>query len=210
MTTDINNINPVLLEEDDRIVAYLKGQMTAEEEQKFIKELEENQELKEKAIVTARLVKGLKQVGMRQDSEIIDALLVSSKEDVEKAVKTAEKQRKAKVISLQKTSAWLSIAASLIFVVWLGLEYSDYRSTTGLGNQYGNSAFTAEMISRGADSPSEAETPEFYTNLDINMSRIKRTLKMLFMSCLYAGSFLRWKPITIIQTIRLKLAGTLL
>ena len=129
--------------------------MSAEEEQQFIKEVEENKELKEKAIVTARLVKGLKQVGMRQDKDIIDALLVSSENEVEQAARNASKQRK--VISIHKTSTWLSIAASLIFVVWLGLEFNDYRSTTGLGNEYGNSAFTTEMISRGADSPSEVE-----------------------------------------------------
>lgn len=157
MTTDINNINPVLLEEDDRIVAYLKGQMSAEEEQQFIKEVEENKELREKAIVTARLVKGLKQVGMRQDKDIIDALLVSSENEVEQAARNVAKPRKASILSIHKPSIWLSIAASLIFVVWLGLEYNDYRSTTGLGNQYGNSAFTAEMISRGAGSLSEAD-----------------------------------------------------
>ena len=42
MIKDINNIDPRLLEEDDRIVAYLKGQMNAEEEQQFLKELENN------------------------------------------------------------------------------------------------------------------------------------------------------------------------
>ena len=67
MNTDINNIDPKLLEEDDRIVAYLKGQMSEEEEQSFLKELEDNPELKGKAISIARLVKGMKQVGSEQD-----------------------------------------------------------------------------------------------------------------------------------------------
>ena len=45
MIKDINNIDPKLLEEDDRIVAYLKGQMTVEEEQQFMKDLENNPDL---------------------------------------------------------------------------------------------------------------------------------------------------------------------
>ena len=60
MKLDINNIDSRLLEEDDRIASYLKGQMSGEEEQAFLQELEENPDLKERAIIMARLVKGLK------------------------------------------------------------------------------------------------------------------------------------------------------
>lgn len=69
MIQDIDNIDPKLLDEDDRIVAYLKGKMSEEEVQNFMKELEENPELKEKAIAVARLVKGLKEVGTEQDKK---------------------------------------------------------------------------------------------------------------------------------------------
>ena len=40
MKLDINNIDSRLLEEDDRIASYLKGQMSGEEEQAFLQELE--------------------------------------------------------------------------------------------------------------------------------------------------------------------------
>ncbi len=157
-----NNIAPKLLEEDDRIVAYLKGQMSAEEEQQFMKKLNDNPELKQKAIVTARLVKGLKQVGAAQDKETKGAFLASSTEGVqsavEKAIHTEEVSAttSARTVSIRRTSTWLSIAASLIFIVWLGFEYNDYRSTTGLGEEYGN-AFSSSMIIRGAESPTDAE-----------------------------------------------------
>ena len=39
MIKDINDIDTKLLEEDDRIEAYLKGQLSTEEEQKFLKDL---------------------------------------------------------------------------------------------------------------------------------------------------------------------------
>lgn len=158
MIKDINNIDPKFLEEDARIESYLKGQMSADEEQKFLKELEEKPELKEKAIVMARLVKGLKEVGAEQDKAIIDAFLASSEEEISAIAKKATQEEVAalhasKTVSIRK---WISIAASLIFVVWLGFEYNDYLNTTGLGEEYGN-AFTSSMIARGTESSTSAE-----------------------------------------------------
>ena len=58
MEVDINKIENRLLEEDDRIASYLKGQMSGEEDQAFLRELEEKPEMKERAIIMARLIKG--------------------------------------------------------------------------------------------------------------------------------------------------------
>ena len=158
MIKDINNIDPMLLEQDDRIEAYLKGQMSADEEQLFLKELEEKPELKEKAIVTARLVKGLKQVGAAQDKATQGAFLASSTESVRSAVeKTIHAEKiSAAAPSTRRISMWLSIAASLIFVVWIGFEYNDYRHVTELGDTYAD-AFTSSMIARGDESLTDAE-----------------------------------------------------
>ena len=185
MIKDINNIDPILLEEDDRIVAYLKGQMTVEEEQQFMKDLENNPDLKEKAIVTARLVKGLKQVGEEQDKDIRGAFLASSEQGVEAVARKAtqiketaivaeqeavhakrertgtyyrrvEPETKAKTAPIRKVSTWLAIAASLVGIVWLGIGYNNYRHTTGLGEEFGN-VFSSSMIVRGAETPSQAE-----------------------------------------------------
>ena len=186
MIKDINNIDSKLLKEDDRIVAYLKGQMTAEEEQQFLKDLEDNPDLKEKAIVTARLVKGLKQVGEEQDKGIRDAFLASSEQCVEDVAnkatqiddtsivdeqeadrsereliganyrRVAESEKKATTAPIRKVSSWLAIAASLVGIVWLGIGYNNFRHTTGLGEEFGD-AFSSNMIIRGADTPSKAE-----------------------------------------------------
>ena len=185
MIKDINNIDPKLLEEDDRIVAYLKGQMTVEEEQQFMKDLENNPDLKEKAIVTARIVKGLKQVGEEQDKDIRGAFLASSEQGVEAVARKAtqiketaivaeqeavhakrertgtyyrrvEPETKAKTAPIRKVSTWLAIAASLVGIVWLGIGYNNYRHTTGLGEEFGN-VFSSSMIVRGAETPSQAE-----------------------------------------------------
>lgn len=157
MNIDINNIDPKLLEEDDRIVAYLKGRMSAEEELSFLKELENNPELKEKAIAIARLIKGLKEVGSEQDRDIQRVIHASSKEGVESATKNAIQEdsevaisSQTNTISMNKPVKWLSIAASLICIVWLGFTYYSYRHTTSLGETYGV-VFEESTIVRGED-----------------------------------------------------------
>ena len=164
MNIDINNIDPKLLEEDDRITAYLKGQMSSEEQQLFLKELESNPELKEKAIVTARLVKGLKEVGSEQDKDIIGAFLASSGQSVanvaERAIKAEESApviiETKKGVSFRKASTWLSIAAAVVLMVWLVIDYSSYRNTTALAEQFGTD-MESGLIIRGSDTPSQAE-----------------------------------------------------
>ena len=49
-----------LMDMDDRIDSYLRGQMTKEEESQFISDYENNRELKERAYITALLAKSLK------------------------------------------------------------------------------------------------------------------------------------------------------
>lgn len=46
---------------DDRIDAYLRGQMTKEQEHQFLSDCKANPELKERAYMTALLAKALKQ-----------------------------------------------------------------------------------------------------------------------------------------------------
>lgn len=191
--------------EYDRIVVYLKGKMSQEEEEKFLKDLEENAKLKENAIIIARLVKGLKEVGQEKDRKIMDAFLASNVEDVENVsrvtlgywplesfdyvlpgIQTEEEEeateeaikedddaatpKSTRPVKGLHTAAsrystvketrgksikkWLAVAASLVLVVWFGLEYGMYKTTTGLGEQY-DDTFTSGAVVRGAETLSE-------------------------------------------------------
>ena len=51
-----------LVDMDERIDSYLRGQMTEEEESQFLSDCENNKELKERACLIALLVKSLKQI----------------------------------------------------------------------------------------------------------------------------------------------------
>ena len=156
MEKELDKIDSALLEQDDRITLYLKGKMTPQEEQAFMQELENNPELKARAVALARLVKGMKEVGKTQDEDVIGAILAADENDVKSVARNAT-TRKAKVVPMRTMAKWLSMAASILLVVWLGIGYHDYRTTTSLGEEYGTQ-FTTSQLTRGAGEPSEVDT----------------------------------------------------
>jgi hypothetical protein len=156
MKESIENINPSLLEEDDRITSYLKGKMTNEEEVAFMEEVKKNPELKAKAIAMARLVKGLKEAGRKHDEEIRNILMASNEKEIKEVTKDVVKKQKSNFFSIKKASLWMSMAASLALVLWLGYGYYDYKKTTGLGDEYVN-AFQTSLITRGEDASNESQ-----------------------------------------------------
>jgi hypothetical protein len=60
MMTDVTARAKKLLAMDDRIDAYLRGQMTKEEEHQFLSDCKQDKELRERAQMTALLAKALK------------------------------------------------------------------------------------------------------------------------------------------------------
>lgn len=151
-----NIIDETLLLEDEKIVRYLKGKMTAEEEQKFMLELESNEELKSKAIATARLVKGMKEAGSVRDEEIADEMLASESNEITSIVKQVVREKKTKIISFRKAATWLSAAASVALLVWGGYSFNDYRKTTGLGEEY-STVFSSSQFTRGDEENGQIE-----------------------------------------------------
>ncbi len=156
MEKELDKIDPALLEQDDRITLYLKGKMPPQEEQVLIQELENNPELKARAIALARLVKGMKEVGKTRDEDVIGAILAADENDVKSLARNAT-TRKANMVPMRTMAKWLSMAASILLVVWLGIGYHDYRTTTSLGEEYG-SQFTTSQLSRGTEEPTEVDT----------------------------------------------------
>jgi len=177
MTTDNNHIDENMLLDDERIANYLKGKMTAEEEQLFMQELQGNPELKAKAVAMARMVKGMKEVGTANDEDLMGEFLAADAKEVgvvAKDVSTAKKS--GKVISWRRTVIWLSAAASVALLTWAGIGYNNYRTTTGLGNQYAT-VFTSSQLTRGGETPTEVETKltKLFDNV-VNDRELKTTL----------------------------------
>lgn len=180
MNTDNNHIDEKLLLEDERIANYLKGKMTADEERGFLQELQENLELKAKAIAMARMVKGLKEVGAANDEELAGELLAADSDEIKTVAKdTSALEKKTKATNWRRTAAWLSAAASVALLILGGIGYFDYRSTTGLGNEYAT-VFTTSQLTRGGEAPTEAEErlAKLFDNV-VNGKDLKETLQDL-------------------------------
>lgn len=82
--SDNNIVTDKELQYDERISAYLRGEMNADEEAAFKKELESDEELRSKAIDTAYLAKAMKDVGNEIDANVKEAMMATNKDNVER------------------------------------------------------------------------------------------------------------------------------
>lgn len=173
-----NNINQMELQQEDRILSYLQGKMTPEEESAFIEELEKDEDFKAKAISVARLAKGLSQVGEERDKILKETLLSADKDTIRNIAKQAsenivETEKPAKF----KYATLLSIAASILLIVYFGISYNDYRKTVALGEQYATAYETSPI--RGDVKPEVEKEIETLINNVYNGVELEPTLKRL-------------------------------
>ena len=168
MNDNENSVQEKDLLNDERISRYMKGVMNADEESAFMEELKNNADLRNQAIAQARLVKGMKQV----DEELRDAF----READEQAIKCFANE----AIGRKKHSArWLAIAASIVFIVFVGFKSYDYYDTTSLGREYANTFPTSTIIRGEANADVDKELAMLFNNvaegkdLDNTTSRLK-------------------------------------
>ena len=176
--SDNNMVTDKELQNDERISAYLRGEMTADEEAAFKKELETDEELRSQANAVAHLAKAMRQVGEKQDEDIKEALLSSDEESVRKIA--AEVTHKAKVIPLRRRLVKVvSLAACVLLLVGVGFQYYNFRAVTGLGDEFGSVFVSEQSMSRGAESESVTkELTELYANVQ-NGKELDTTIKRL-------------------------------
>ena len=139
---------------DERISRYMEGKMNADEESSFMEELKNNDNLRNQAIAQARLVKGMKQV----DEELKDAFREADEQTIRRIAKEA--------IGNKKHSArWLAIAASIVFIVFVGFKSYDYYDTTSLGREYANTFPTSTIIRGEANTDVDTELTMLFNNV---------------------------------------------
>ena len=168
MNANENSVQEKDLLNDERLSRYMKGVMNADEESAFMEELKSNEELRNQAISQARLVKGMKQV----DEELKDAFRQSDEQTIRRIAN--------KAIGIKKHSArWLAIAASIVFIVFVGFKSYDYYDTTSLGREYANTFPTSTVIRGEANTDVDTELTTLFNNvaegkdLDNTTSRLK-------------------------------------
>ena len=157
MNDNENIIQKKDLLNDERISRFLQGKMKADEEATFMAEMKNNEDLRNQAIAQARLIKGMKQV----DVELKDVFRQADEQTIKRIAKDASKTS----VSKKSSARWLAIAASVVFIVFVGFKSYDYYETTSLGREYANTFPTTSIIRGEANIDVETELSTLFNNV---------------------------------------------
>lgn len=137
------NITDQDIADDEKLMAYFRGELSAEDEAIFTERLRTDSALKERAIAVARLIKGLENVGADRDNKIIQ-------------------QKFGRKTSVVKFNAWIAAAAVLVgFCVIFGINYYSNKNLENLATQY-ESTFEISNISRGDSEDIDAKLQNLF------------------------------------------------
>ena len=139
---------------DERISRFMQGMMESEEETAFMEELKNNTNLRDQAIAQARLVKGMKQV----DEELKGAFREADEQTIRSIVNDAVGRK-------NKSIHWLAIAASIVFIVFVGFKSYDYYDTTSLGRKFANTFPTSTIIRGETNADVDTELTILFNNV---------------------------------------------
>lgn len=143
MTTENLNLDSIWFEE--QLSLYIRGKLSPADETLFLKLLNENSELKDKAIVTARLAKAMQQVGVEQDVQTIEAFKTADRQEVKSTARRGINGNN--VLASERTSQRIkflskrfiisiSVAASILVCVFGGYKYYRIQQVKSLGYEY--------------------------------------------------------------------------
>ena len=171
MNDNVNILQEKDILNDERISRFLQGKMDTDEEAAFMEEMKNNDDLRNQAIAQARLVRGMKQV----DEELKDAFRQADEQTIKRIAKEASETS----VSKKSSARWLAIAASVVFIVFVGFKSYDYYDTTSLGKKYANTFPTSTIIRGEANADVDTELTTLFNNvaegkdLDNTTSRLK-------------------------------------
>lgn len=151
MNQEFDDIPTDVLNDDETLMKYLRGELSAEDEAAFLKKLQDNCALKKRAVAVARLIKGLERKGVENDEEFKAAFKKLSADEVENISRSS-----GKGISLKKVFVWVSSAAAVLLLVFgLRIFYvNNYNES--LAVEY-EKTFTLSDVSRGGDDDVDKE-----------------------------------------------------
>lgn len=159
MNQKLNDISEEVLKDDERLMQFLRGELSAEDETAFMQKLQQNPDLKSRAVAIARLIKGLERHGINKDEQLKSAFKKLSVYEVKQLSKPS-----GKVIGIKKIAAWvLSVAAVLVLVLGLRIFYVN-NSNEKLAAEYENT-FQFLDFSRGGDDDLDSKLQNWIDNV---------------------------------------------
>ena len=170
MNNNENIVQDTDLLNEERISRFMQGKMEADDGAAFMEEMNKNEDLRNQAIAQARLVKGMKQV----DEELKEAFRQTDEQTIQRIARDASETSFAK----KSSARWLAIAASVVFIVFVGFKSYDYYDTTSLGKEYANTFPITSIIRGETNTDVETELSTLFNNvaeckdLDATTSRL--------------------------------------
>ena len=148
---------------DIRLELFLKNRMTGEEGKAFLRELQSNPELRERAQTMAAAIKNMKELKYEYGQRVASKIERLSEREFRNV---AGLSRKANIISM-RSFVRMSIAACFVGVISFGAyRYYLYNETIALGNSY-YSEVPTELVVRGTDNVSQ-QLSQLFTNVKTN------------------------------------------
>lgn len=132
----------------ERIEKFLRDQMSEEESEAFIHDLECDDELREQAQITALMIKDLQERQAQRDAEIIEEVLASKKKD--------------KIIRMVRYT--LSLAAMFVLVFGAVTLWNRQSDTDALFAQY-YTTYDQTLARGGDDEAIKKELAELYNKI---------------------------------------------
>lgn len=151
---------------DDNISAFLRGEMTKEEESSFLNKLKSDDDLRSQAIAMGYLAKAANEVGEQRDNELKDALMTANEDDARRIAKNAT--RHAKIVPIRKRVIKIAaMAAVVVLLVIGGYQYYGYRYNVNLATEYQSEFVNNQMFVRSADANENVnkELSTLYANI---------------------------------------------
>ena len=144
MSEEQINITDQDIADDEKLMAYFRGELSAEDEAIFTERLRTDSALKERAIAVARLIKGLDTEGSKRDNKII-------------------KQDFGGKPTVVKFNAWIAAAAAVLVGVCVifGINYYSNKKLENLATQYEHE-FEISNISRGDSEDIDAKLQNLF------------------------------------------------
>lgn len=168
------NVTQEEIKFDEKLTAYLRGELSTDEEKLFLEFLENNPDKKSDAIAIARLINGIKINEKSNDDEIINALK-NTDNDFIYNVLGKEKPKKSRIIKFTK----ILVAASVAVLLFLGIDFFIKRSENQqLATKYASEIYLPDNFRGGEGNDVSNELKVLFTNVD-NATNLNTTIEQL-------------------------------
>lgn len=162
------------LRDDERINAFLRGKMSGEQERQFLSDVKTDSLLRDRAIATCRMAQGMKAEGRERDRLLMEAFSSADEESVRKIaasiVSGSQRAVAASKRPVRRVVAALSVAATILVLLVVGLQYRDYRLTTQLGHRYATETpYDFDGLERGATGQADQQVAKELADLFANV-----------------------------------------